>query len=649
MRSIRLSLMGYFFLLLALALGAVSVIVYQTSRSALQDKEAKARELIDARFDERARAVQEELDDRMLRRAQTLANLAKSQWSPPAHMELLALAAGPAGVSTHGHIAVWLSVVPATDDTMAHRLFGYLGLKIQFEDVLPPDRADASKEYFQVFNEVGVPLQHSRSLGEKSPALDAAVLAKLTRFGDHFTYTTELRPGEPVRWVTLKAPVTKFQVDRPPPGDRRPPGRPPGLPPDGQRKLRRLVALLTPGPALASAARLWALQPPVPVEMRRLVALLTPDTAISAGVRTAALQQRRTRPRFWPREVRTSPAIFISCGYDVGLAAPALEKLASQRDDDKAALARQTGATLDQLNRHLLWICAGAFAAILLGGVWLVRQGLAPLQRLSDAVSRVSEKNFQLDVERDRLPVELRPIAERLTKSLEQLQRAFEREKQAAADLSHELRTPVAALLTTIEVGLRKPRSPAEYRELLEECRGSSQTISQLVERLLALARLDAGVDTMRPQQVDAADLAEQCVAVVRPLAEARGLKLRLHRNGPAVLSADPVKLREVFTNLLHNAIEYNRPQGSVDLSVERHNGSLRVRVQDTGVGISPEARQHIFERFYRADPSRQAEGLHAGLGLAIVKGYVEMMGGSIGVDSRVGEGSTFSVELPVA
>jgi signal transduction histidine kinase len=86
-----------------------------------------------------------------------------------------------------------------------------------------------------------------------------------------------------------------------------------------------------------------------------------------------------------------------------------------------------------------------------------------------------------------------------------------------------------------------------------------------------------------------------------------------------------------------------------VDLTVERHNGSLRVCVQDTGIGIAPETQRHIFERFYRADPSRQAEGLHAGIGLSIVRGYVEMMGGTISVDSRVGEGSTFSVELPVA
>jgi signal transduction histidine kinase len=203
--------------------------------------------------------------------------------------------------------------------------------------------------------------------------------------------------------------------------------------------------------------------------------------------------------------------------------------------------------------------------------------------------------------------------------------------------------------MTTLEVGLKKPRSAEEYRELLEDCRLSGQQMTRLVERLLALARLDAGVDTLRAHSVDVAGLAEQCAAVVRPLADARGLSLRVHRNGPALIVADPNKLSEVMTNLLHNAIQYNRPAGSVDLKVARENGHLHLEVRDTGIGISPEARDHIFERFYRADPSRQADGLHAGLGLAIVKGYVDLMGGTISVESTEGVGSTFRVDLPAA
>jgi signal transduction histidine kinase len=191
---------------------------------------------------------------------------------------------------------------------------------------------------------------------------------------------------------------------------------------------------------------------------------------------------------------------------------------------------------------------------------------------------------------------------------------------------------------------------------MLSDCRLSASQMHQIVERLLTLARLDAGVDRLRAQPVDAGELAAQCASVVRPLAEARGLSLEVHNLLAAVedaaeggpLLTDPDKLREVLTNLLHNAIQYNRPAGRIDVTVARQDGRVRLEVADTGIGIAPDAREHIFERFYRADPSRNAEDLHAGLGLAIVKEYVELMGGRITVESEEGQGSTFRVELPV-
>jgi signal transduction histidine kinase len=296
----------------------------------------------------------------------------------------------------------------------------------------------------------------------------------------------------------------------------------------------------------------------------------------------------------------------------------------------------------------MLWVGLGTFAALFLGGYFLVWLGLVPLKRLSDAVSRVSARDFRLELDDRKMPHELKPIVERLRQTLDLLKRAFAREKQAAADISHELRTPLAALLTTLEVGLRKPRSAEEYREMLEDCRASGQQMNQLVERLLKLARLDAGADVVRPREIDVAALGDQCASLVRPLVEARGLVLRVHHQGPALLMADPDKIREVVTNLLHNAIQYNRPNGSIDMMIGTENDELRIEVCDTGIGISREAKQRIFERFYRSDPSRHAEGLHAGLGLAIVKGYVDLMGGHIEVESKEGEGTLFRVCLPV-
>jgi heavy metal sensor kinase len=362
---------------------------------------------------------------------------------------------------------------------------------------------------------------------------------------------------------------------------------------------------------------------------------------------------RTERPR--PRPVEPLPVfIVLQVAADLDKLTAALDEIKETRDADLERLKAQTALALGYLRNRLLAIGGVTFAATVLGAWWLVWLGLLPLRRLSDAVSKVSPRDFRLPLDKAPLPHELRPIAERLGVTLDLLKRAFAREKQSTADISHELRTPLAALLATTELALRKQRSPEQYREFIRECRGSAQQMNQIVERLLTLARLDAGVDRLRPQPVDVAELAEQCAAVVRPLAEAQGLRLSV--STPAGndaeqcprLSTDPDKLREVLNNLLHNAVQYNKPAGRIDLTVARDNGCVRLEVSDTGIGIAPEARDLIFERFYRADPSRNGDGMHAGLGLALVKEYVDLMGGRIAVQSAVGQGSTFRIDLPV-
>ena len=266
---------------------------------------------------------------------------------------------------------------------------------------------------------------------------------------------------------------------------------------------------------------------------------------------------------------------------------------------------------------------------------------------MTDAVSQVSPQNFHLSLDADQLPDELQPIAARIEETLEQLHKAFDREKQAAADISHELPHPLAALMTTLDVALKKARSPQDYRDILQECRASGQHMYQLVERLLTLARLDAGADQYRPAAVDVIETALSCADLIRPLARARNLDFRLNLpDDPITTQTDPNKLREVLVNLLHNAVEYNKLDGAIDFAIERTNGHILFEVRDTGIGIKPEAKDRLFERFFRADPSRHADTPHAGLGLSIVKSYVDLMGGTIGVESSEA-GTTFRVEIP--
>ncbi len=362
-------------------------------------------------------------------------------------------------------------------------------------------------------------------------------------------------------------------------------------------------------------------------------------------------------PTFWRRERgrgrgkrgprwKSPPAFYLQVATTK--LSHRIEDFDAKLELELSKLDKESKDTLSRLRTRLLVISLITFVLAICGGYLLVQFGLRPVGRLSRAVSEVSEQDIRLPLDSKKLPVELRPIAECLGETLDSLKRAFAREKQAAADISHELRTPLAAMLTTLDVALRKPRGAEEYRELLEDCRQCGQQMTQLVERMLALARLDSGADNLRPVEVDAANLAHQCAAIVRPLATARNVSLTTLADAPALIKADPDKLREVITNLLHNAIEYNKPDGLITLEVYEQDGILRIEVSDTGIGMSPETSQHIFERFYREDPSREANTLHAGIGLALVKGYVDLMDGTIEVESQAGVGSTFRIHLPV-
>lgn len=341
-----------------------------------------------------------------------------------------------------------------------------------------------------------------------------------------------------------------------------------------------------------------------------------------------------------------SPRLYIY--YAKPLAALSVDVARHHQEMDEQLGALETGIRHDRAS--LRWSLAGVawctFLGLLVGGPFLVRRGLRPVNRLSDAVGRVSERDFRLPVEADQMSRELLPIHDRLTHTLSALRRAFDREKQAVADISHELRTPVAGLQATLDVALRKPRSIEQYKTTLEECRGITKQLGRLVERVLTLARLDA--DTVaKSVPTDLTDLTAGCVAVVRPLAEAHGLTVTadLHPGLQAV--TDPDQVREVVMNLLSNAVEYNSPGGTVGVSARSVDGVAVIEVSDSGIGMPPDVVDRIFERFYRADPSRQATGAHAGLGLAIVKEAVSKLGGTVAVETIPGRGSTFRVLLP--
>ncbi|MCX6569496.1 MAG: ATP-binding protein, partial [Candidatus Aminicenantes bacterium] len=240
------------------------------------------------------------------------------------------------------------------------------------------------------------------------------------------------------------------------------------------------------------------------------------------------------------------------------------------------------------------------------------------------------------------------PLIGQLNAALDRLEGAFRRERQFTADVSHELRTPVAGILSTIEVLLRKDRSGRELREAHEDNLEIARTMESMIERLLLLARMDAGKASPARRSTSLAALVSEVLAAAGP--EARKRDIRLSHDVDAALRAeiDPDQMKIVLGNLVDNAVRYNRSGGGVTVRSRRSPEGLVVEVGDSGMGIPADQLPLIFDRFHRVDPSRSEGTGGCGLGLSIARKMVEAHGGRISASSGP-SGSVFSIILPEA
>jgi two-component system phosphate regulon sensor histidine kinase PhoR len=216
-----------------------------------------------------------------------------------------------------------------------------------------------------------------------------------------------------------------------------------------------------------------------------------------------------------------------------------------------------------------------------------------------------------------------------------------------AASVSHELRTPLTSIIGFLELSVEAPELSEETRRMLEIAAHNSERMLGLVSDLLQAASDKEGTLTVSPEHCDIADLARQAVESAQVAAAQRDLVLIAVIEKPAVANADPFRIRQVLDNLLTNAVKYNRTGGTVTVTVEERDGSVRVDVKDTGVGVSEADQVHLFDRFFRATSARASDIVGTGLGLGISRDIAKMHGGSLSVCSDVGVGSTFSLILP--
>lgn len=283
------------------------------------------------------------------------------------------------------------------------------------------------------------------------------------------------------------------------------------------------------------------------------------------------------------------------------------------------------------------------------GGYWLSGRALAPVDRITRAAQDINSQNLARRLEVPQSGDELQRLSETLNGMLERLESSFNRIVQFTADASHELRTPLAVMRTTTEVSLRTSETVGDYRAAQEEILAELEKTSSLVEKLMLLARADAGVDCVQRARVNLAECLSEACEDGRVLAEARQLKFAEHIEAPRLfIAGDSQALHRLFLILIDNAVKYTPPGGSVAVMLTQKDGSAVAEIRDTGIGVSAEDLPHIFDRFYRADKARSREFGGVGLGLSIARWVAEAHRGTIEVQSTPGRGSAFYVRLPL-
>jgi signal transduction histidine kinase len=281
---------------------------------------------------------------------------------------------------------------------------------------------------------------------------------------------------------------------------------------------------------------------------------------------------------------------------------------------------------------------------------WLLNRGLAPLRELAAEAAGVSVRSWNfVPSESVRMTKELAPLAGALAAVLHGLERSFTQQHQFVSDAAHELKTSVAVVKSSLQLLSMKRRTVHEYESGLERAYLDCERMEQIVARMLTLARVESELEPNAG--LYATDMTHSVKLVMEQfetLANLKSLQLVVSSPGEVAVKVAPEELRLLCSNLVLNAMQHS-PSGSAVRAVVRRNGlTAELCVEDRGAGISPEALPHVFDRFYRGDPSRSRDTGGTGLGLAICKAIVSRFDGDIQIASTVNVGTTVTVHFPI-
>lgn len=319
-------------------------------------------------------------------------------------------------------------------------------------------------------------------------------------------------------------------------------------------------------------------------------------------------------------------------------------------------VARSEMVLRHELSEFLLGMGLGLPAAVLLaclGGYFLAGRALKPVGRMAARARSITAERLG-----ERLPIENREdelgqLGTVFNGTLARLEASFESLRRFTSDAAHELRTPLTALRSVGEVGIRESRTADAYREVIGSMLEEVDRLARLVDTLLTLSRSDSGRVEIRTERLDLRQFARDTVEYLDVLADEKNQRIVIEGEPDVYADADPRLLRQAVSNILDNAIRHS-PEGApirvaVYRSAQEGRGEAVLEVIDQGPGIEAEHRERIFERFYRVDQARSREAGGAGLGLSIAQWAVQANGGSIELESRVGEGSAFRIRLRLA
>jgi heavy metal sensor kinase len=289
-----------------------------------------------------------------------------------------------------------------------------------------------------------------------------------------------------------------------------------------------------------------------------------------------------------------------------------------------------------------IWLLAAGW------GRWLCRRVLKPLTRMAETARSMGPAELN-----ERLPVaptgdELEELGRAFNDLLTRRQDAFERQQRFAGDASHQLRTPLTAMLGQVEVALRRDRPAEEYRQVLGLVKEQAVQMRQITEMLLFLARADAEAKLPNLEEIDLATWLPSHLQSWSGHERSKDIHLKLSGSGPCLVAAQVPLLGQLMNNLLDNACKYSPPGTPIFLHLAVEAGAVSLEVEDHGDGIPSEDLPHIFEPFYRSAGARRLGRGGVGLGLAVAQRIAAAFGGSLSVQSSEGQGSRFTVQFPL-